>query len=131
MKLFTVHAEAPRPASVPVTTPRATRPPVLLAEGFAWGAAIFGPLWFAWYRLWWEAVFVLLLQVAAFLLPEPFSAVVSIAIAVISGMEARDRLRARMVRRGLAMQGVVAAPDLDIAWFRLAQTRPDLLRGVS
>jgi hypothetical protein len=125
MKLFTVHAE--RPASVPVTS---ARPPVLLAEGFCWGAALFGPLWFAWNRLWWDALVLLLLQVAAALLPEPFSAVAMIGIAVIAGMEARDRLRAQLGRRGLAMQGVVAAPDLDIAWFRLAQTRPDLLRGL-
>lgn len=125
MKLFTVHAE--RPASVPVTS---GRPPVLLAEGFAWGAALFGPLWFARHRLWWEAVVLLLLQVAAFLLPDPFGGFALIGLAVLSGMEARDRLRARLARRGQPMQGVVAAPDLDIAWFRLAQARPDLLRGV-
>ena len=45
-------------------------------------------------------------------------------------MEARDRLRARLARQGLPLAGVVAAPDLDIAWFRLGQQRPDLVRSL-
>jgi hypothetical protein len=35
-----------------------------------------------------------------------------------------------MERKGLAELGVVAAPDQDLAWFRLAQQRPDLVKAL-
>lgn len=105
--------------------------PVLLAEGFCWGAAIFGPLWFLWYRLWWEAAAMLALNLGfALLLPDAVDGIALLALHALAGLEARDRLRARLVRRGLAMQGVVVAPDLELAWYRLAQARPDLVRGI-
>ncbi|MGG5809355.1 DUF2628 domain-containing protein [Falsiroseomonas sp. CW058] len=135
MKLYTVHAAPARAASVPEagSTPGAAapRPPVLLREGFSPWAFLFGPFWFAWNGLWWWAAGLLGLTVAAaLLLPEEGSAVIGLALHVLAGMEARDALRARLARRGRPMVGVVAAPDLEIAWFRLAQERPDLVRGL-
>lgn len=131
MKLFTVHAAPSRAASVPETGVSKPRPPVLLREGFAFWAFVFGPFWFAANRLWWEALALLVLTVAAgLLLPEPASAIAGLALHVLAGMEGRDRLRARLARQGQPMQGVVAAPDLDLAWFRLAQQRPDLVKAL-
>ncbi len=132
MKLFTVHA-TPRPAgSVPPTGAAGpARPPVLLREGFSLAAALLGPLWFLWRRLWWEAAAMFALTVAAaFLLPEEAGAIAMLAMHLLAGMEGRDRLRARLARRGQPVVAVVLAPDLDLAWFRLAQQRPDLLRGL-
>jgi hypothetical protein len=54
---------------------------------------------------------------------------VTLGVHLLAGFEARDRLRARLARRGLPVLGVVAAPDEDIAWFRLGQQRPDLVKA--
>jgi hypothetical protein len=120
MRLYTVHA-----------VPDAATPPVLLREGFALWAFCFGAIWFLWKRLWWEALAFLALSVALVLvLPGPFEGPALVALHLIAGFEGRDRQRARLTRRGLVEQGVVAAPDLDLAWFRLAQQRPDLIRAM-
>ncbi|MDP3415645.1 DUF2628 domain-containing protein [Falsiroseomonas sp.] len=130
MKLYTVHAEAPPPPGPEGWPEPKARPPVLVREGFSLAAAIFGPFWFAWNRLWWEALGFLVLTVAAgWLLPEALATIAVPALHVLAGFEARDRLRARLARRGQPLAGVVAAPDLEIAWFRLMQQRPDLVRA--
>ncbi len=131
MRLYTVHAEPPRVQTGPEGWPEPKAPPpVLVPEGFCAGAFLFGPIWFAVNRLWWEALGLLALTLAAaFLLPAPWSGVTVLALQVLAGLEARDRLRARLARRGRPMAGVVAAPDLDAAWFRLTQQRPDLVKS--
>jgi hypothetical protein len=128
VRLFTVHAPAPRPASA--LLPKSAPAPVLLAEGFCLSAALFGSLWFLWQRLWLEAAAMLALSLAAGQLPDPFAAPALLALHLLAGFEARDRLRARLARRGRPLQGVVAAPDLESAWFRLAQQRPELIRSL-
>lgn len=132
MKLFTVHAATARPASVPATgNAPAPKPPVLLREGFSLWAFILGPFWFLWHRLWWWAAGLFVATVAlAFLLPEEASGVALLAVQLLVGMEARDALRALLAKRGQPMQGVIAAPDLDTAWFRLMRERPDLVRSL-
>lgn len=129
MKLYTVHAAPPPPPGPEGWPEPKTRAPVLVPEGFSLAATILGPFWFAWNRLWWEAAGLLLLTVAAaFLLPEPILSATTVALNVLAGFEARDRLRARLARLGLPEQGVVVADSLDTAWFRLGQQRPDLVR---
>jgi hypothetical protein len=131
MKLYTVHAAAPRPTSVPSTLAAPPAPPVLLAEGFCLFAFLFGPLWFLWNRLWKEAAALVVLSVAAvLLLPLAVDGIALLALHLLAGFEARDRLRARLARRGMPLQGVVLAPSLDFAWFRLAEARPDLVSGL-
>lgn len=132
MRLYTVHGEPPRDAAGPEGWPEAaSRAPVLVREGFAFWAFAFGFLWFLFNRLWWEALgFLALTIAAALLLPDAASGIATLALHVVAGMEARDRLRARLARRGLPELGVVAAPDLDLAWFRLGQQRPDLVRAL-
>jgi hypothetical protein len=131
VKLFTVHA-APAPPPGPEGWPEPKpRPPVLLREGFCLGAALFGSFWFLWHLLWWEAAGLLALTLAAaLLLPEPAASVIIAAAHLLAGLEARDRLRRRLARRGLPLAAVVAAPDLDVAWLRLAQQRPDLVTSL-
>ncbi len=129
MKLYTVHAAPPPPPGPEGWPEPKTRAPVLVPEGFSLAATILGPFWFAWNRLWWEAAGLLLLTVAAaFLLPEPILSAATVALHLLAGFEARDRLRARLARLGLPEQGVVVADSLDTAWFRLGQQRPDLVR---
>jgi hypothetical protein len=123
MRLYTIHAAPPE-----VEKPR---PPVLLREGFSIYPFMFGALWFLANRLWLAAMAMLVLTAAILvLLPAPFQGVALLALHLLAGFEARDLLRARLARRGLVEQGVIAAPDLDLAWFRLGQVRPDLVRAM-
>ncbi|MBX9594449.1 MAG: hypothetical protein K2X46_08805, partial [Roseomonas sp.] len=62
--------------------------------------------------------------------PEPILSATTVALHLLAGFEARDRLRARLARLGLPEQGVVVADSLDTAWFRLGQQRPDLVRSL-
>jgi len=128
MKLFTLHLPPAAAASVPVTRPAV--PPLLLPEGFSLGAALFGPLWCLAHRLWLEAALLAALWAALALAPEAVAAPASLGLALLAGFEARDRLRARLARKGWRMAGVIAAPDTDSAWFRLATLRPELVRGL-
>lgn len=131
MRLFTVHAEPPPPPGPEGWPEPKSRPPVLVKEGFALWAALFGPFWFLAHRLWVEAAGMLALILAAgLLLPEAWAGVAVPALHLLAGFEARDRLRARLARRGQRLAAVVAAPDRDIAWFRLMQQRPDLVRAL-
>jgi hypothetical protein len=128
MKLFTLHLPPAAAGSVPVT--RAAAAPLLLREGFSLGAALFGPLWCLADRLWLEAALLAALWAALSLAPEAVAAPASLALAALTGLEARDRLRARLARQGWRLAGVIAAPDIDAAWFRLATLRPELVRGL-
>jgi hypothetical protein len=132
VRLYTVHGEPPREVSGPEGWPEPpARPPILLREGFNVWAFLLGFLWFLFNRLWWEALALLVLTVAAgWLLPAPLSGVATLVLHLLAGLEARDRLRARLARQGMPVLGVVAAPDTDLAWFRLGQQRPDLVKAV-
>jgi len=77
-----------------------------------------------------DQALVVLSVLAALFLPMAVDGVALLALHVLAGFEARDRLRARLARRGMPLQGVVLAPSLDFAWFRLAEARPDLMRSV-
>lgn len=131
MRLYTVHGEPPRQETGPEGWPAPKqRPPVLLRDGFSIYPFLFGFLWFLAKRLWIEALVMLVLSVAAaLLLPAPFAGFALLALHLIAGFEGRDRERARLARRGMPVLAVVAAPDMDMAWFRLAAQRPDLVQA--
>ncbi len=108
----------------------AARPPVLVREGFAWGAFLFGPFWFAAFRCWPEAAIMLALTIGSAFLPGQAAPVTLLALHVLAGFEARDAVRRRLARHGRPEVAVVIASDLDLAWYRLAEARPDLVRGM-
>ncbi|WP_149537041.1 DUF2628 domain-containing protein [Siccirubricoccus phaeus] len=142
MRVWTVHLppEAERLAragSVPPTGPAAAapaprpgpaaRPALMLREGFAWGAFLFGPFWLLRHRLWWGAMawlgLVLLLAVLA-----PGWAVLPSLLAgqFLLGAMAQDLRAAALARRGYALGAVVAARDEAEALRRLLAARPAL-----
>jgi hypothetical protein len=133
VRLYTVHGEPPREKTGPEGWPEPKgRAPVLVPERFALLAFVFGALWYLVHRLWWEALALVLLTAAAlWLLPDPAAGIAVLVLHLIAGMEARDRQRAGLRRRGYADLGVVAAPDIELAWFRLLQQRPDLVKAAS
>jgi hypothetical protein len=106
---------------------KADAEPVLLREGFSWGALIFGPLWLLAHRAWIAAG----LSFAAFVLiavfaPEPAGTILSAGLAVILGLIGNDLRSAALEHRGYALLHVLAARGPDEAWMRLIANRPDL-----
>lgn len=124
MRVWTVHLppEAPGPARS-----GGVRPAVLLREGFAWGAALFGPLWLLRHRLWLEAVTWLgLVLLLAGLAPAWAILPAGLALQFLLGATAQDLRAAALRRRGYALAEIVAARDPDQALVRLLGARPEL-----
>lgn len=108
------------------------REPVLLPEGFSWGALLFGPVWLLLQRAWIPAILYVAAVVALSALPLPRGAadVLGAAIAVLTGVLGRDWVRWSLERRGYAEGAVLAARDGDAAYARLLAARPDLTSGL-
>jgi hypothetical protein len=101
--------------------------PVLVREGFSWGALLFGGLWLLVHRAWIAGILALIAGV----LIGTFAAgagraVLELGLAVLLGLTGRDLLRWSLNRRGYTMAKVLAARDADAALARLLTTRPDL-----
>ncbi|WBV43251.1 DUF2628 domain-containing protein [Pseudoroseomonas cervicalis] len=137
MRAWTVHPPPPaRPAprgSVPASG-QGMAPPaparrgglVLVPEGFAWGALLFGPLWLLAQRLWIPLLLWLALAVAAaLLLPEPLRPWLALAAHWLLGLQGQDLRRWALARRGRPAQGVVLAADHEAALSRALAARPD------
>ena len=101
-----------------------TRPAVLVAEGFSWGALIFGPLWLAWCNAWISAALLVACAVGASFAPG--SALIQLALAVLAGLFGRDAVRWEMELRGWHFVGIVAGRDEETAFVRLLGARPEL-----
>jgi hypothetical protein len=101
--------------------------PVLVREGFSWGALLFGPLWLATHRAWIAAA----LTLAAFVLivvltRDGVSAALLTTLVVLLGLLGNDLRRWSLDHRGfLLAQVVVARSELE-ALGRLLDRRPDL-----
>jgi Protein of unknown function (DUF2628) len=98
------------------------RPPVLVKEGFAWGALLFGPLWLLAHRAWIAAV----IAIAVFVLVGAVAPGLIWGVPVLLGFTGRDLVRWGLDRRGYALAHVVAGRTEDDAFLRLLGHRPDL-----
>ncbi len=114
MKIYTAHV-ADRAA------------PELVVEGFAWGATVFGPLWFLAHRAWIPAALSACATAAPLLLPDPAQTLLGLVLAWAHGLFGHDLLRWSLERRGFQEQHVLAARDEEAAYARLIAARPDLL----
>ena len=117
MRLYTAHT-------------RLHAAPVLVREGFSWGAAIFGPFWFAAQRAWIAAAVTLLASVAAATTGR-WALLLAIGLGWIFGLFGRDIVRWSLGRRGFLLAHVVAGQDGDEALARLLNRRPDLIEAAS
>ncbi|MFP1630558.1 DUF2628 domain-containing protein [Zhengella sp. ZM62] len=98
----------------------------LVRDGFSFPAFIVPPLWFAWYRLWVEALVSLALLMGAGALGEvagyaAAAVVLSFLVSLYAGLEASGLLVASLERRGWRAAGVVEAAgwrDAEQRWFR-------------
>jgi hypothetical protein len=101
--------------------------PVLVREGFAWGALFFGPLWLAVHRAWIPAAISLAAYVLIGLLaPRPAAAILIVALAVLLGLTGQDLRRWALEWRGYLLVHILAAVNGDDAFMRLMALRPDL-----
>ena len=117
MRVFTAHT-------------RADSPPVLVREGFSWGAFIFGPFWLLARRAWIAGVLALCASVAITVLAaEPARGLLSLALAWLLGLAGQDLRRGALERRGFLLAHVVAAADGAAALARLLDRRPDLVKA--
>ncbi len=103
------------------------RPPVLIHEGWSWGAALFGPFWLLAHRAWVPGVIVLAVVIILNLLvPNSLRGLLVLGFFLLLGLLGRDLLRWSLARRGYALAHVVTAQDDDAAFARLLDARPDL-----
>jgi len=101
--------------------------PVLVREGFSWGALILGPLWLAAHRAWVAAGISFAASVLINVLaPEPPAGILSAGLAVILGLTGHDLCSWALEQRGYNLLHVLAGRDRDDAWLRLMTNRPDL-----
>ena len=101
--------------------------PVLVREGFSWGALFFGPLWLAAHRVWIPAVVSLAAFVMIFVLTDGrMAAALLIALVVLIGLSGHDLRRWSLDHRGYVLSQVVTARDELEALAQLLERRPDL-----
>jgi hypothetical protein len=101
--------------------------PVLVREGFAWGALIFGPFWLAAHRAWIAAAISLAVYVLiAALAPQPANGILAAAVALVLGLTGNDLRRWALEHRGFLLVHVLSAGNRDDAFTRLLTHRPDL-----
>jgi hypothetical protein len=106
---------------------RSRAAPVLVREGFAWGALLFGPLWLAAHRAWIPAALVLTAVVLILALASSASAAaLMVALAVWLGLSGHDLWRWSMRRRGFTLFEIVAARHDTDALAKLLDRRSDL-----
>ena len=120
MRVWTVHYP---PADARPAGPEAGLP-VLVPEGFAWLAFLFGLPWLLWHRLWWEALAYLgIMALLTALAPATAATPAGLALHLLLGFQARDLWRAGLARRGWREAQVVAERDADRALARVLEAR--------
>ncbi len=103
-------------------------PPLLVREGFSFGALLFGPVWLAACRAWIPAGVTLLLDVLILTLAGQGIGSLLIAVfALLLGFSGRDLVRWSLAQSGYAQTHVIASRNEDEARLRLFTARPDLV----
>jgi hypothetical protein len=102
-------------------------PPVLVREGFSWGALIFGVFWLLAHRAWIPAalVFAANLLIGS-LTAGPVAWILMAALALWLGLSGNDLRRWSLQRRGFQVFQVLAARNQTEALARLLDRRPEL-----
>jgi hypothetical protein len=104
------------------------RAPVLVREGFSWGAFLFGPLWLAGHRAWIPAALALAAGILiVILLPLGVAAITMFVLAILLGLSGHDFRRWSMEHRGFTPTQVIVARSEPEALGVLLARRPDLV----
>jgi hypothetical protein len=104
------------------------KPPVLVREGFSWGAFIFGPLFLLWHGAWSAGLIALaVLVVICTVAPPPLRPLLAFALFVVLGLTGQDLRRWSLSLGRFQLAHVVAARNRDEAFLRLLANRTDLI----
>lgn len=103
--------------------------PVAIRDGFSWPAFLVPPLWFAWNRLWVEAVIALAALVLLNAIGIRFglgamASLLSLLVSLWAGLEGAATRIAGLRRRGFAEVGAIWADSRDDAELRFALEPP-------
>jgi hypothetical protein len=102
--------------------------PVLVREGFSFGALFFGPIWLAAHSAWLAAGAMVLLTLLILLLTHPPASIILIlGLALLAGFSGRDLVRWSVRRRGYLETMIVTGRDQYDARARLLEARPELI----
>jgi hypothetical protein len=102
--------------------------PVLVREGFSFGALFFGSVWLAAQRAWLPAGALVLLTLLVLLLTgSPASGVLILGLALSAGFSGWDLVRWSVARRGYVETTIVAGRNKYDAQARLLAARSDLV----
>ena len=102
--------------------------PLLVRDGFSWGALFFGPLWLATHHAWIPAsISLVLVVVLALLAPEPVRSIGLLALAWLHGLSGRDLCRWSLENRGFLERHVLVGRTEADALDRLLHARPELV----
>jgi hypothetical protein len=102
--------------------------PLLIPEGFSFGALALGPVWLALHGAWIPAGLSLAGWVLIVVMADPLTAAVLIyALSVLLGLFGQDLRRWSVERRGYLLSHVVMARTDAEALGRLLAHRPELL----
>lgn len=111
---------------------RERRAPVLVREGWSWGAFLFGPLWLLVWGAWVPALLLAAVWIVACgFVPGALLGPVSLGLALLAGVLGRDAVRWSLGLRGYRLAHVLAASDREAALVRLYAARRDLLEMAS
>src|ERR1700692_3001778 len=106
--------------------------PVLVREGFSFGALFFGPVWLAAHRAWLPALAMVLLTLLILLLTHaPASIILILGLSLLAGFSGRDLVRWSVTRRGYLETTVVTARNQYDAQARLLEARPTGFYGAN
>lgn len=102
--------------------------PLLVREGFSFGAALFGPLWLATRRAWVPAAAVFLLDVLILVFSgPPASMILGLGMMVLMGLSGHDLVRWWVAHTGYQQTGVIVGRSREEAQARWLAARPDLV----
>jgi hypothetical protein len=101
--------------------------PILVREGFSWGALVFGPVWLAAHRAWIPAALSLAAGVLIVALTGGATeAALLLGLAVWLGVTGNDLRRWSIRLRGYVLFQIIGARGELDALARLLERRPDL-----
>jgi hypothetical protein len=101
--------------------------PILVREGFSWGALCFGPVWLAVHRAWVAAALTLLAVVLIVVVAgNGVQAALLAALVLLLGLSGHDLRRWSLDHRGYLLAQIVMARHEMEALERLLERRPDL-----
>ncbi len=106
---------------------REDRAPVMVREGFSFGAFLFGWIYLLWHRAWIPAALNVAVALVAFALANRTGSLAPLlGLLVLQGLFGRDLRRWSLERSGYVAGPILAAPDQDNALARLFTLRGDL-----